>query len=124
MRPIQVTRNGRATAPRAFSTATRWSPHTDWQASIDELQALCPNLERVALVVSWFGNDLRAGDCRIVPGVEVADAATSSRDWRVSGVTRAAAYRVSRHDGGAGLWRHADRRQRGRRRSPTSRRAG
>ena len=41
---------------------------SDWHASIDELQALCPNLERVALVVSWFGTDLRAGQCRIMPG--------------------------------------------------------
>lgn len=73
--------------------------HTDWQASIDELQALCPNLETVALVVSWFGTDLRAGECRVVPGVEV-ESRNESRDWRVSGVTRAAAYLVSRHDGG------------------------
>ncbi len=73
--------------------------HTDWQASIDELQALCPNLETVALVVSWFGTDLRAGQCRVVPGVEVASR-NESRDWRVSGVMREAAYLVSRHDGG------------------------
>ncbi|MBW8444491.1 MAG: glycoside hydrolase/phage tail family protein [Arenimonas sp.] len=73
--------------------------HTDWQASIDELQALCPNLETVALVVSWFGTDLRAGQCRVVPGVEVASR-NESRAWRVSGVTRDAAYLVSRHDGG------------------------
>ncbi|MGG2476219.1 hypothetical protein ACNVD4_12695, partial [Rhizobium sp. BR5] len=44
---------------------------TDWQAAIDELQALCPNLRNVALVVSWFGTDMRAGECRILPGVEV-----------------------------------------------------
>ncbi|SSC68006.1 baseplate multidomain protein megatron [Ciceribacter selenitireducens] len=73
--------------------------HTDWQASIDELQALCPNLETVALVVSWFGTDLRAGQCRVVPGVEVGSR-NESRDWRVSGVTRETAHRVSRHDGG------------------------
>ncbi|GEO84388.1 MULTISPECIES: baseplate multidomain protein megatron [Alphaproteobacteria] len=74
--------------------------HTDWQASIDELQALCPNLENVALVVSWFGTDLRAGECRVVPGVEVESRTRESRSWRVSGVTRDAAYLVSCHDGG------------------------
>ncbi|WP_204334119.1 hypothetical protein, partial [Klebsiella pneumoniae] len=42
---------------------------TDWQASLDELQALCPSLENVAIVVPWFGTDLRAGHCRIRPGV-------------------------------------------------------
>ncbi len=37
---------------------------SDVIASLDELQALCPNLERVAIVVAWFGDDLRAGACR------------------------------------------------------------
>jgi len=32
---------------------------SDWTLSIDELQALYPNLEHVALVVAWFGDDLR-----------------------------------------------------------------
>ena len=73
---------------------------TDWHASIDELQALCPNLERVGLVVAWFGSDLRAGQCRIVPGVEEPLRLAESLPWRVCGVSRAAAYRVSRAGGG------------------------
>ncbi|KPF41100.1 glycoside hydrolase TIM-barrel-like domain-containing protein [Rhizobium sp. AAP43] len=73
---------------------------TDWQASMDELQALCPNLETVALVVAWFGTDLRCGECRIVPGVEVAARTSESRAWRVGGLTRAEAHLVSRHEGG------------------------
>lgn len=72
---------------------------TDWDVSIDELTALCPNLERVALVVTWFGTDLRAGECRVVPGVEVARR-NESRDWSVSGVERGDAYVVSRNNGG------------------------
>jgi hypothetical protein len=73
---------------------------TDWQASLDELQALCPNLERVALVVSWFGTDLRAGHCRIVPGVEVEARQEESDPWSVAGMDRGAAHLVSRRDGG------------------------
>ncbi|ATN33600.1 hypothetical protein ACO34A_07240 [Rhizobium sp. ACO-34A] len=73
---------------------------TDWQASIDELQALCPNLENVALVVSWFGTDLRADECRVVPGVEVSAREDESRVWRVCGMGRAQARLVSRNDGG------------------------
>ncbi|MCV9963468.1 glycoside hydrolase/phage tail family protein [Pararhizobium sp. BT-229] len=73
---------------------------SDWMASIDELQALCPNLERVALVVSWFGTDLRAGHCRIVPGVETAVRDDESRPWSVSGVSRGEAAVVSRNGGG------------------------
>ena len=73
---------------------------TDWQASIDELQAVCPNLETVALVVTWFGTDLRAGNCRIVPGVEVAARQGESRAWSVAGIGRAGAHLISHHQGG------------------------
>ncbi len=73
---------------------------TDWEASIDELTALCPNLERVALVVTWFGSDLRAGECRILPGVETPFRADESTPWSVSGLTRDTAHVVSTHEGG------------------------
>ncbi|PRX10467.1 UNVERIFIED_ORG: putative tail protein [Martelella mediterranea] len=73
---------------------------TDWEASFDELMALCPNLERVALVVTWFGTDLRAGACKIRPGVETPHRAAESTPWRVSGIARDEAYVVSTHEGG------------------------
>jgi hypothetical protein len=73
---------------------------TDWQASLDELQALCPNLQRVALVVSWFGTDLRAGECRVLPGVEVSARQNESSEWSVAGVSRATAHLVSQISGG------------------------
>lgn len=68
--------------------------NTDWQASIDELQMLCPNLESVSLVVSWFGNDLRAGECRINPGVTTM---VGSR-WRVNKFRRHEAHLISQID--------------------------
>jgi hypothetical protein len=80
---------------RNMSTAA-----TDWQASLDELISVCPNLERVALVVAWFGTDLRAGNCRVVPGVETTMRNGESSRWSVSGVSRAEAHQVSRHEGG------------------------
>ncbi len=43
---------------------------TDWDVAIDQLQAILPNAGAVSLVVGWFGNDLRAGNCTIRPGVE------------------------------------------------------
>src|SRR5690606_38945785 len=70
-------------------------------ASLDELQALCPALEHVALVVTWFGDDLRAGHCTIQPKVTHHDEASLSRPWVVSGVSRSAAQPVSSHQGGA-----------------------
>lgn len=73
---------------------------TDWAASLDELQALCPKLKRVALVVSWFGTDLRAGECRILPGVEVRSRFLETMTWRVAGISRAQAYLVTSNNGG------------------------
>ncbi|PWW02222.1 putative tail protein [Hoeflea marina] len=72
---------------------------TDWTASIDEVQALCPNLKSVALVTAWMGTDLRAGHCEFHPSVEVSSRPRESRTWRVGNLTRATARRVGRIDG-------------------------
>ncbi|MEJ1158008.1 baseplate multidomain protein megatron [Prosthecomicrobium sp. N25] len=102
-----ATEFGYATAPvSGGSAAGGWRSEnvhqttapTDLEASLDELQALCPNLERVSLVVSWFGDDLRAGVCRLRPGVE-SNAKTTTQDWSVAGVDRAAARAVSTASG-------------------------
>src|SRR3954454_19367093 len=74
---------------------------TDASASLDALQALCPNLERVSLVVSWFGDDLRAGACTIAPRVERAEKETYGSEWTVAGLTRATARVVSQLAGAA-----------------------
>lgn len=72
---------------------------TDMAASLDELQATCPNLEHVALIVTWFGNDLRAGHCQVRPEVTEQTVTAFSADWTVSGLSRAEAALVSTHDG-------------------------
>jgi hypothetical protein len=74
---------------------------TDIAGSLDELQMTCPNLQHVALVVSWFGDDLRAGHCRIRPAVTAAEGEGLSSEWLVSGISRSSAPVLSRHDGGA-----------------------
>ncbi|CAA0088220.1 Uncharacterised protein [Starkeya nomas] len=76
---------------------------SDFSAALDQLLASCPNLERVALVVSWFGTDLRAGACEVRPGVERRHKPTQifglNKEWTAAGETRASAYLVSQHDG-------------------------
>ncbi|GJE56699.1 baseplate multidomain protein megatron [Methylobacterium thuringiense] len=72
---------------------------SDVLASLDALQALCPNLAKVAVVVSWFGSDLRAGRCTIAPRVDNAAKATTGDSWRVAGLGRADAGVVSLRDG-------------------------
>jgi hypothetical protein len=76
-------------------------PHvSDWTVSLDELQALCPNLQHVSLVIAWFGDDLRAGNCTVAPRVENATKAVDGAAWGVAGLDRAAARIVSQADGG------------------------
>ena len=67
--------------------------------SLDQLEADLPNCAQVLLVVSWFGNDLRAAHCQIKPGVELGAKQTRPRSWRVNGVTRSGAHVVSLFDG-------------------------
>ena len=98
--PSLVTRRHREGETEALNRHT-FEERSDLVASLDELQLLCPNIEHVALVVSWFGDDLRAGHCRIRPAVTTADASGFSQDWIVSGVRRDGAMVVSMHDGGA-----------------------
>lgn len=68
----------------------------DIVVALDRLQAMAPAIESVSLVVAWFGNDLRAGSCKVKPGVEVASKATTPANWSVNGVSRASAHLVSR----------------------------
>lgn len=72
---------------------------TDWTQSINELQAVCPNLKSVALVSSWFGDDLRTSHCRFRPGVEVPFRQGETRPWKVGGYSRGTAHQISLKDG-------------------------
>ncbi|MCB1371269.1 MAG: glycoside hydrolase TIM-barrel-like domain-containing protein [Rhodobacteraceae bacterium] len=72
----------------------------DLTVALDRLEACAPKVESVSLVVAWFGDDLRAGDCRIRPGVEVSAKSTTPENWSVNGVARASAHLVSRDDQG------------------------
>jgi len=67
----------------------------DILASLDNLQAAAPNIGNVSLVVSWFGLDLRAGNCQLKPGVETATKTTTPKTWSVNGVDRAGAHLIS-----------------------------
>lgn len=72
---------------------------SDWSASLDALQAVCPNVESAALVVSWFGDDLRAGRCTIAPRVDEAAKLIAAEPWSVAGLTRSQARETTRVEG-------------------------
>ena len=73
---------------------------SDFSVSLDQLTASCRSLGAASLVVAWFGDDLRCGECQLRPGVDDADKVTSPEAWQVNGVARGGAHLVSRHDGG------------------------
>ena len=91
-----VTRLG-AGGARVYENVHTQQGSTDWGVAIDQLQASLPNVARASLVVSWFGSDLRAGECRIKPGVELATKDNAPSVWAVAGLARGDAHVVSRH---------------------------
>lgn len=96
--PVTVTERIGGGASRRLNRNTL-SGRTDWMTSLDELTALCPNLETVALTVSWFGTSLDLAGCRILPGVEVPERSGETSRWSVSGLGRSEALLLSRSGG-------------------------
>ncbi len=74
---------------------------SDFEASLDQLEAELPNVSRVNLVVAWFGTDLRCGECLVRPGVEIAAKTTVPHAWSVAGMARHAAHVISTTGGRA-----------------------
>ncbi len=72
---------------------------TDLQVSLDILGRELPRVGSVSLVVSWFGDDLRAGECSLRPKVEHHHAEGQEMPWRAGGISRAQAMAVARKDG-------------------------
>ena len=63
--------------------------------SLDNMQKILPNLEWVAVVVTWFATSTDAGTCRIVPKVEFyGSTLVLPEDWSVNGLYRETAERV------------------------------
>jgi hypothetical protein len=64
--------------------------------ALDQLEATCPNVEWVGLVVTWFGDNLDAASCKILPGVEFKTGATTSPDiWQVGSYSRDTARQIT-----------------------------
>lgn len=72
----------------------------DMLVALDQLDQELPNCGAVSLVVSWFGSDLRAAQCRVEPKVEERDRVSKPVGWSVAGLTTSDAALVSRDAGG------------------------
>lgn len=71
----------------------------DAALAIEDLIATVPDIKSITLTAAWFGNDLRAGECEIRPGVTSLTADHYPYNWSVNGVSRAQAMLVSHLDG-------------------------
>ena len=78
---------------------TTASAGSDFQASTRILGIELPRAKSVSLVVSWFGDDLRCGECKLRPKVENADVDAAGMRWRSGGITRAQAQEVVKVNG-------------------------
>lgn len=72
---------------------------TDFNVSLSTLRRELPRVGSVSLVVSWFGDDLRAGHCTVRPKIEFREQDGKQMPWRAGGITRDSADTVSRKDG-------------------------
>ena len=73
----------------------------DWATSLNSLQNQLPDCALVNLYVAWYGDDLRAGSCTLVPGVTQRGSGEMPHEWRCSGLSRAQAHVVSSVNGNA-----------------------
>jgi hypothetical protein len=76
---------------RGVTNVNTPSGKSDYLVSVEALEEELPNCGSVTLVVSWFGDDLRCGDCQIKPKVEQIEADGIEMAWSVSGVARSTA---------------------------------
>ncbi|MDP5336767.1 MAG: glycoside hydrolase/phage tail family protein [Paracoccaceae bacterium] len=75
------------------------SGQPDLVTSLHRLLAEAPHTRATSLIVSWFGDDLRCGDCTIRPKVEQRGVDGQEMPWTVSGLTRAAATQIAQLNG-------------------------
>jgi hypothetical protein len=85
----------------AFSSANVSTPagKPDFAVAVEAMTEEMPNLRAAALVVSWFGDDLRCADCKIRPKVENAAFEAENMPWVVSGLHRQHAQTIVQDEG-------------------------
>ncbi|MBI6630438.1 baseplate multidomain protein megatron [Pontibaca salina] len=97
-----------ATTPVYYSDGpgSKWAANTyspsgksDFATSVETLVEELPNCSATALVVAWFGDDLRCGECRIKPKVERQAHEGSNMAWQVAGLTRGGAEEIAQREG-------------------------
>ncbi|MCG6557264.1 glycoside hydrolase TIM-barrel-like domain-containing protein [Ruegeria sp. 1NDH52C] len=95
---LATTQVNYSNGPGSFWAANSNSPsgQTDFLTSLEALGEELPEVGAASLVVSWFGGDLRCGNCEIRPKVERKNIDGSNMPWRVSGLSRTTVDEIAR----------------------------
>lgn len=72
---------------------------SDFSVAVRDMVEELPNLKSTSIVVSWFGNDLRCGECELRPKVEQTKFDGKPQPWIVSGLQRKDALTVPKKNG-------------------------
>ncbi|MEM6547214.1 MAG: glycoside hydrolase TIM-barrel-like domain-containing protein [Pseudomonadota bacterium] len=94
--PVQYVSPGGAAQ---FANVSNASGVTDFEAAMDQLDGDLPDCDAISLVVTWFGDDLRCGQCLVQPRIEYRNRASTPYQWTVAGLTTADAPLVSTEEG-------------------------
>lgn len=78
------------------SNVNSGSGKPDFTTSLEAMSQELKSCGSTSLVVSWFGSDLRCGQCQLQPKVEQSEVEASNMPWTVSGITRSTANLVPR----------------------------
>ena len=78
-----------------FANVNNARGQADILESLDTLEDELPACDAISLIVSWFGSDLRCGECLIEPKIEEAGRQSRPEPWRVAGLTTGTAKVVS-----------------------------
>lgn len=74
------------------------SGKTDFSTSMEALREELPKCKSVSMVVSWFGDDLRASNCQLKPKVEQTNVDGVGMPWQVSSLDRSSADEIVKID--------------------------
>ncbi|MGX9354136.1 baseplate multidomain protein megatron [Roseobacteraceae bacterium S113] len=95
---------GEGTSARGWANVTQPTGKSDFAASLDQLTEELPNAEAASMIVSWFGNDLRASECDLLPKVASRQQDGNQMPWAVSGLTRNSAQEIEEDADGRAIY--------------------
>ncbi|HEY9040336.1 MAG TPA: glycoside hydrolase TIM-barrel-like domain-containing protein [Roseovarius sp.] len=75
------------------------SRKSDFVTALDNMTGELPQCGATSLVVSWFGDDLRCGECSLRPKVDQKRYDSSNMPWNVAGLSRGIAQQVPQVEG-------------------------